>query len=469
MSMDDNDPRKRLLPRFKEEADRNLLILQRRLVDLESEPDNKGFLNEIFRAAHTIKGGARMMNFLLISSVAHEMEEIFVAMRDDKLKLQPEINDSLFEAAEVVTEMVNSVARGGPEQVDGLDVEELKNRLKTVTTTEAKTEEVAAPIAPTEVEFPTQSGNIVAKSTPLITDSPVRAPAPPIPNPPPGNAPISRASLNDNVIQVDVGKLDELMNITGELVLGKMEAENTLNQMRILQELVRQRQRVGTPIRNLLASSGRDWSELTSSQEVRETLVSMSELDLRVDSLVKNILRTYEEHTSELVNRVDELENNVKSVRMLPLDTLYERYSFLFVRSIARKEQKELSEVRYFGGDIEVDKKVLESLNAPLVHLINNCVAHGIEKPDKRQAIGKPVGGTITLSAQQDGGYVSLKVSDDGGGVDVEKVREKALEKKLIDPAKARTMSDEDIRYLIFEPGFSTVEFLTDLGSGWIW
>jgi two-component system, chemotaxis family, sensor kinase CheA len=461
MSMDDNDPRKKFLPRFKEEADRNLLILQRRLVDLESEPENKNYLNEIFRAAHTIKGGARMMNFTLISSVAHEMEEIFVAMRDDKLKLQPEINDSLFEAAEVVTEMVNSVARGGPEQVDGLDVDELKTRLKAVTSTEAAPPTPPVPVADTPVQPGVEP---VAVPTPPVVENNARIIATGVPGATAQQpaAPTPRPGLNDNVIQVDVGKLDELMNITGELVLGKMEAENTLNQMRILQELVRQRQRLSTPIRNLLASSGRDWSELTTWQEIRETLAGLSELDLKVDNLVKNTLRTYEEHTSELVNRVDELENNVKSVRMLPLDTLYERYSILSVRAMARREQKEIAEVRYFGGDIELDKKVLEGLNAPLFHLINNSIYHGIEKPDDRQAVGKSRGGTITLSAQQDGGYVSLKVSDDGGGVNVEIVREKALKTGLIDAAKARTMSDEDISYLIFEPGLSTAKLVTD-------
>lgn len=451
--------RKKLLNRFKEEADSNLLMLQRRLVDLESDPENKDFLKEVFRAAHTIKGNARMMNFQDISQVAHHMESIFGEMRDNGMRLKPEINDLLFEAADVITQMIEGAVKG--EKVN-LDTQSLNQQLIDVI---KKPEPVASPqvaVQLADAAVPPQPATQAVTPTPTAVVAPAHEPAQPAAQAQPAATP--RATLNDNVIQVDVDKLDELMNITGELVLGKKEAEDILDKLRDVQDLIRQRQRLSGPVRNLIASVGRDPSEFTTWQEMRETLTKINEIDQQVDTKVKNILRIQEEHTSELVNRVDELENSVKSVRMLPVDTLFDRFSPPQVRQLARRDGKgkEVAEVRHIGGDIELDKKVLEGINAPMLHIINNAIAHGIQEPEKRLAVGKPRGGYITINASQDGGYVSIKVTDDGKGIDPNIVREKALEKKLINENAARNMSDEDIIYLVFEPGFSTTDFVTD-------
>lgn len=457
--------RKKLLNRFKEEADSNLLMLQRRLVDLESDPENKDFLKEVFRAAHTIKGNARMMNFQDISQVAHHMESIFGEMRDNGMRLKPEINDLLFEAADVITQMIEGAVKG--EKVN-LDTQSLNQQLMDVI---KKPEPVASPqvaVQLADAAVPPQPATQAVTPPPTTPTAPtaVAAPAPEPAQPAAQAQPAAtpRATLNDNVIQVDVDKLDELMNITGELVLGKKEAEDILDKLRDVQDLIRQRQRLSGPVRNLIASVGRDPSEFTTWQEMRETLTKINEIDQQVDNKVKNILRIQEEHTSELVNRVDELENSVKSVRMLPVDTLYDRYSPPQVRNMARRngKGKEIAEVRYIGGDIELDKKVLEGISAPMIHIINNSLDHGIELPDERLNARKPRGGIISMSASQDGGYVSIKVTDDGQGINPDKIRNRALEKKIINENAARNMSDEDIIYLIFEPGFSTADIVTD-------
>ncbi len=448
------ETRKKLLNKFKEEADIHLLSLQRRLVDLELDPQNNEYLREVFRAAHTIKGSARLMNFLEISSIAHEMENIFAEMREGRLQLQPETNDLLFEAVDTINTMIEAAIRG--EKTVSLDVLGLNKRLAAILKVESEIP-AAQPSSekPLEVKTPEQR---LAEEKPLaekileIAD--------------PTHQPVLRTvgALSDNVIRVDVGKLDELMNITGELVLGKMQAETTLNELRSLQELLRSRQRIHNPVRNLLANTNRDPTEISNWNEVHQSLVELSRIDQQVEMLVKNMLRDYEEHTSQLVNRVDELENNVKSVRMLPIETIYQDFP-LFVRSIAKSLGREIAEFKQVGGEIELDKKVLEGIKDPLIQILKNALDHGIKTPQERLAFGKPRAGRLMMSASQDGGYVSIQVTDDGMGIDPIKLREEGIKKRFLTEVSAIAMSDEDIINLIYEPGFSTAPIITDLSG----
>jgi chemotaxis protein histidine kinase CheA len=436
------DTRKKLLNKFKEEADIHLLSLQRRLVDIESDPQNKEYLGEIFRAAHTIKGSARLMNFIEISAIAHEMENIFAAMRDGTMQLQPDTNDLLFEAVDTINTMTEAALRGEKPE---LDIPGLKQRL--------------AAILPGN-----QSGYPAAPENPK-TGLEITKTATEIPGPVQAHAALrSVGALSDNVIRVDVSKLDELMNITGELVLGKLEAETTLVNLRSLQELLRQRYRVSLPVRSLGNISPLDISRISNFQNIQETFKQLNQLDQQIENLIRNTLRDYEEHTSQLVNRVDELENNVKTARMLPIETIYQDFP-LSIRSMAKSNGREIPDFKLYGGEIELDKKVLEGIKDPLIHIVRNALDHGIEPAQARLEAGKPRAGRLVMSASQDGGYVIIKVSDDGAGIDPDQIRRVAVEKKFINETRAFALSDEDIFNLLYEPGFSTSPIITDLSG----
>ena len=443
------DTRKKLLNKFKEEADIHLLNLQRRLVDLEKDPQNKKYLGEIFRAAHTIKGSARLMNFIEISSIAHEMENIFEAMRDGTMQLQPDTNDLLFEAIDTINTMTEAALRG---EKPVLDVPGLKLRLAAILADyqtglagSPTTSETAIELSPDRA---IPEGSLAETTGPVHIQSALR----------------SVGALSDNVIRVEVSKLDELMNITGELVLGKLEAEATLANLRALQELLRQRYRVGIPVRNLGHSSPQDMGKFNNFQSIRDTIQQLTQLDHQIENLIRNTLRNYEEHTSQLVNRVDELENNVKTVRMLPIETIYQDFP-LSIRSMAKSNGRETPDFKLHGGEIELDKKVLEGIKDPLIHIIRNSLDHGIEPAPVRLAAGKPKTGRLVMSASQDGGYVIIKVSDDGAGIDPNHIRRVAIEKKFITESKAYVLTDEDILNLLYEPGFSTSPIITDLSG----
>ena len=446
--------RTRLLGKFKEQTDMHLLNIQRLLVDLESQPDNKNYLNEVFRSAHTIKGDARTMGMTKIASVAHEAESILNEMRDGKIRLQPEITDLLFEATEAISVLLEGEVKGNPVE---LDLVQLNQRLAAVLNplppANALSDMVVA--QPTQAVVPASiNGNGNGTKSLEVAE-----------NTPPGQTTLRQANaLNAPSIQVNVAKLDELMNIAGELVLGKMEAEATLDSLRALQELLRQRQRVNSPVRNVIASQSRDLTEVTTWQEMRDALIEVNTIDQQIELMVKNTLRDYEEHTSQLVNRVDELESNVKSVRMLPIETVYQDLPPA-VRQLARQNERDMPDYRQIGGEIELDKKVLEGIRDPLIHILNNALYHGIEKPAEREKIGKPRMGRLTVITTQDGGYVSIKVTDDGRGIDPEEIRQTAIQKGFLTEAKTRLLADEDIINLIYEPGFSTAKIITD-GAG---
>lgn len=453
------DTRKKLLNKFKEEADIHLLSLQRRLVDLESNPQNKEYLGEIFRAAHTIKGSARLMNFMEISAIAHEMENIFAAMRDGTMLLKPETNDLLFEAVDTINTMTDAALKG---ETPALDVPGLKQRLAAILPEAQETgsngngnghhngnSNTAAP-TPFNQLVPvknTNDRNLAETPGPVQVPSNLR----------------TVGALSDNVIRVEVGKLDELMNITGELVLGKLEAETTLANLRTLQELLRQRYRVSIPVRNL-GTMNQDYTKANNTQVIRDTIQQLNALDTQIENLIRNTLRDYEEHTSQLVNRVDELESNVKTVRMLPIETIYQDFP-LSIRSMVKSNGRELPDFRMYGGEIELDKKVLEGIRDPLIHIIRNALDHGIEPGNVRLEAGKPRSGRLVMSTSQDGGYVNIKVSDDGAGIDPDHIRRVAVEKKFISEARAIALSDEDIVNLLYEPGFSTSPIITDLSG----
>lgn len=215
-------------------------------------------------------------------------------------------------------------------------------------------------------------------------------------------------------VRVDVRKLDNLMNIVGELVLAKS---------------------------NLLAAA--------------ETL--------KAEHLSTELSTQLFREGRNLERRLDELQTGILDVRMVPLVQVFDKLARM-LRKVAREAGKEV-DLRVFGGDVELDKLIMEELSDPLMHLIRNSVDHGIEPPDDRGRAGKPRRGTLTLGAVQKGNHVEVEVSDDGAGIDRRRVLEVAIERGLIEPAAAALLSERDVLGLIFRAGFSTARSVSELSG----
>lgn len=437
---------KELVQMFAIEAADHLKTLNQTLLALEKQPDSserQDFLNAAFRAAHSLKGSARAVELSDIERVAHEAETVLSAARAGTLNFSPETVDVLLHATDVIQNLVD----GGdlsPEQL-----QEAVQRLKTVG--EKKVDPPAStPPAPLKAALPP------AEVTKPLTEPVKATPKKPVVKP----SSLS-TGVSEETIRVSVEKLDDLMAQAGELIVSKISADERHSELRDLRALMGRWEKVWTETSDLQRrldhlsreDDRAEWSEvlqfLTMSQRYfTESVERIRALDKAMNA--DNMRLT-------LVSGA--IQEEIRRVRMLPFETHVSMMQRV-VRDVARQSNKNAQLVIH-GADVELDKKVLELLKDPLVHLLRNSVDHGIELPEERVAKGKPEAGIITVAVSQRGGNVHITVADDGKGIDPNGIRRSAVKKGLMTQAESENLSDEEAQLLIFNAGFSTKEEVT--------
>lgn len=427
---------KDLLEDFLTEAGELLSDLDNKLVELEGRPDDKNLLNDIFRSFHTIKGGAGFLNVQALVQLCQRTENLFDKLRNNELAIDPVVMDAILAATGVVRDMFDSLEHGQmPEAADAgllqtLDAINAGQRPAAAAPAAAPVAtEPAAAMAPAgEPDWPVLHAALLDDDTataglaltplavPTAATASERAPA--TPPPPPAERAPNRAqpaaAAKETTIRVDINRLDMVLNLAGEIGLTK----NRLNCLR---------------------------SEILNGHRDVDTLKALDEAVSQLDLLV------------------GDLQNAVMKTRMQPIGRLFQKFPRL-VRDLARQLGKDV-ELEIIGEATEIDKTMIEDLNDPLVHLIRNALDHGVDTPAERQAAGKPVKGTIRLSAQQQGDHILIEIADDGRGMNPEAIREKALQKGLIDVQTANNLDERQSRNLIFLPGFSTKDTVSDISG----
>ena len=271
-------------------------------------------------------------------------------------------------------------------------------------TAAAKQPETAAMAGP-EAAKPAEPSAIVPEKPGMPATLPVSEGVPASPD-----EPLTAKSMS-RTVRVDIGKLDELMNIVGELVLAHSSISSIANRMRA---------------------------------------EGFSRMAIDLGKAAKGLER-----------RLTDLQKGVMDIRMIPVGQLYEKMSRI-VRKISREQGKKI-ELKMYGAETELDKLIVEDIADPLMHIIRNAIDHGIESPERRLAAGKDERGTVRLSSFQKGNHVVIEVEDDGGGIDIEKIKQKALSKGLVQDVSS--LSDREALDLIFMPGFSTADKITDVSG----
>jgi two-component system chemotaxis sensor kinase CheA len=409
-----------IVQEFLVESHENLDQLDRDLVDLEQDPTSHPLLSSIFRTIHTIKGTSGFLAFSQLESITHVGENLLSRLRDGALVLTPDMTSALLAMVDAVRAVLRQIeetgAEGDDDHTDLLAVltalqdgtlvtrdrapEPVEDRLLgevLVTQGAASEDEVLLALSAQDVGDDRRLGEILVS----VGDTTPEAVAAALDSQHEG-----RRSAADSTIRVDVGLLDTLMNLVGELVL-------TRNQIV---------QRAAT----------------------------------RQDP---DLLRT--SHRLNVI--AGELQEGVMRTRMQPIDTVWSKLPRV-VRDLAVQLGKQVH-VRMEGRDTELDRTILESVKDPLTHLVRNCVDHGIETPDVRAAAGKPVEGTLTLRAFHEGGQVNIEICDDGAGIDPARLRERAITRGLLTAEKAARLSDREALNLVFTPGFSTAETVTNVSG----
>lgn len=448
-----------LLQDFLVEAGDLLSGVDNKLVDLEQNPKDHALLNEIFRGFHTIKGGAGFLNAAELVTLCHLTENLFDRLRNGEIGLTGELMDVIMAATAGVREMFGTLQRGTlPEPAAAGVLARLKAALAGEPLVSAATpaEPVAAPVA-TAVAMAAPAAGVQTevgtgpdwnKLFGAVTGAAAPAVAMAATGLPPGGPRVShdvsgetpeqiihaavgrRASdrpgaqvpagrrdaekTRDNSIRVDTSRLDQVLNLSGEIGLTK----NRLNALR---------------------------SDILNGRSDTETLHALDQAVSQLDLLVSD------------------LQNAVMKTRMQPVGRLFQKYPRI-ARDLARSLGKNV-ELVLVGEETEIDKTMIEDLSDPIIHLIRNAVDHGVESTQERLAAGKPEKSQVRLEARQEGDHIVILVSDDGRGMSAEKLRAKALEKGIISDEEANAMDERQSFNLVLLPGFSTKDVASDVSG----
>ncbi|MBF0558868.1 MAG: hybrid sensor histidine kinase/response regulator [Nitrospirae bacterium] len=442
----------KFIGRFADEAREHIGKLNEGLVALEKNPDDAETINAIFRSAHTIKGSSRMLKLAQISEVAHKLEDALGALREKTIVYSTELADVLFKATDVIADMIEKTAAGQEITADNsLLCEELakvaEGAVSPVTSGQkGEAEENAGLNTHETVTMPAEGPSPAEAKAPVPSES-----APPdIRQQEVERAGVKSAHSNKTLatVRISADKLDELIKLMGELVS---------NQNRLKQALrdIKATGRAAKKNLELVLKRKKENNGIFPDAVVNSAQSLFAELNQLLSGM-----RDYN-NIQELLT--DELQTNALRMRMVPLSTVFDSLPRM-VRDIARSIGKE-TEIVTEGGDIELDKKMIEKIGDPLVHMIRNAIDHGIEAPEERIKSGKPARGTIRVSASYDAGSVLIVIADDGSGIPLERIKEKALRKKMYSEDELAAMSESAVIDMIFQPGFSTSAIITDVSG----
>jgi two-component system chemotaxis sensor kinase CheA len=485
------DPQ-RFLAMFLEEAGEHLETLERGLLDLESAPGERGLLDNIFRAAHSIKGGSGTFGFDDVMRFTHVLESLLDELRNGQQTANSGLVELLLEATDCLRELVDVAPSGGaaPPQMERL--------LGALESARVAGGAAAAPAAAQPVAAPAAD---LRRLTLAVRPRPE----------------LFRSGMDPLLLLRDLCALGQVQGV--RLELEDLPALDALDPTRChlawtveldtsaadaeLREVfsfvedecqlaIAPRAAAGAaddpaadpaaaaaagsapqpgaaPTLERRAKPRNDGATIRVPTEkvdalidlVGELVISQSMIEGAIAALPPESAARLRTALATMVHNTREIQERVMSIRMVPISTVFSRFPRL-VRDLAGQLGKEV-ELELEGQETELDKTVVEGLGDPLMHLVRNALDHGLERPEQRLAAGKPAQGRVRLAARDSGGSVIIELSDDGGGIDVRRIRQKAVAKGLI--AADADLTDEQLQLLIFEPGFSTVEQVSDLSG----
>lgn len=410
-----------LISEFITETTDSLAVLDNQLVQLEQNPQDAAILGNIFRIVHTIKGTCGFLGLPRLEAVAHAGENVLGKIRDKVLVATPEAVTLILQALDSIKSLIDYLSEHGSEQAGDDSVLIAKLNLFA----DGGSAMVEAPAAEETVDlFPHFRGDdepemaaaiakLMAEKTlsshsPLVekgeSPPPVQAQKQPaLPNPPPQGGRENEATQS---LRVNLDVLENLMQMVSELVL-------TRNQL----------------------------MQIMRSKEDKEFLTPLQQLS----------------------HITTELQEGVMKTRMQPIGNAWSKFPRL-IRDLSLELGKKI-DLRMHGEETELDRQLLEVIKDPLTHMVRNSCDHGLETPAERKAAGKPETGTVTLSAYHEGGHIVIDITDDGRGINIARVKQKAISSGVATEAQLETMSEKQIAQFVFAPGFSTAEKVTSVSG----
>jgi len=473
------DDLQELLEDFLVEAFEMIEEMDQDLVELENNPDDLELLNKIFRVAHTIKGSGSFLNFDKLTHLTHHMEAVLDKARKGELKITPEIMDVILESVDAMKAILEYIRDNGDDSSPDVEIDSIVKKLDAIVNGNSVSQEKSES---KEEEPKTVGGINLDEISPENIDE------------------IDLSSLSPEELDQVLEKLVDDMNTSPEEE-GIEEVEETQEESSKTEEKSETKketeEKSSAPVakeeNSVVKKTSTEVDKAKQKKDLQKKLIS-AEQTIRVDVkrldqlmnligelvLAKNRLikiyndveERYEgekflEELNQVVSSISivttDLQIAVMKTRMLPIGKVFNKFPRL-VRDLARELGKKVKLI-IEGEDTELDKSIIEEIGDPLVHMIRNSVDHGIEPPEERKRLGKPEEGTVWLRAYNEGNMIVIEIKDDGRGMDPEKLKQKAIEKGIITPQEAANMSDKEAFMLIFKPGFSTAEKITNVSG----
>lgn len=455
------------LEAYLDESGELLEKLDAKLVELE---ESGGGVDELFRIFHTLKGSSASMGFEDVATLSHRLEDVLGRVREGELKVSPELVDFLLEGSDGLRAMIDAETGGGAQDNRGAALIEkarkylgeqgagvkaaMKLDLGLTVAEEGKLKKLKEPLWKLSLKISAESAFKGARALLLLRELGKIAT---IHKQQPQTVVFHNDDYDGSMLLLFSSKLSEkeLEAKLKEQVLLEVESY-TLEPYHFEEKQVHNN--------NHRRGNGSIRVEAAKIDELLnlagELVIGQAQLDRKVEQLNDDELKQLAANSDRLIL---DLQAAVMKVRMVPLDSVFGRFPRL-IRDLSRELGKEVN-FRLEGTETEVDRTVAEGLVDPLMHLLRNAIDHGIEKPQLRKAQGKEEKGEIVLAAAQEGESVLITVQDDGKGIDPQSVRESALEKNLVTPERLAEMTDHEVLNLVFFPGLSTVKDVTDVSG----
>jgi chemosensory pili system protein ChpA (sensor histidine kinase/response regulator) len=468
-----------ILEFFQPEAEEHLQVVSDCLISLEGN-NNPEEINRLFRAIHTVKGSAAQVGLKRLAAIAHRVEDLIGRLRDGEIDPSPTVVDLCLESVDVLKKTLHRQWADESEMRAGVD--SLLNRI--------------AEFAPLDPEEAVAEAQINSEAE-LASSAVIAAPAQPRK---PGKQPVT-ATTSAKSVRIALERLDRMMNTVGELVINRTRMVGRVSELeKLVDTLSFSKERLQgkvnefqekyefnrisssrataswnatAPKRLASAAAGEasffdDFSELEMDRYDDFNILSRSMAEISAD--VNEVLTQLEGYIGRVEGDIDEftklahhLQDEFTAARMVPIGTLYSRLSRA-VRDAAQSSGKHV-ELDFVGNETELDNNIIQQISDPLVHLVRNSVAHGIERSDARLSAGKSEAGKVSLRAYHRGNHIYIEVEDDGNGIEYERVKQSAVERGLVSSDTAERLTERELREMLFHPGFSTAPAKTELAG----
>ncbi|CAA9890865.1 Hybrid sensor histidine kinase/response regulator [Candidatus Methylobacter favarea] len=452
---------KRLVPIFRIEADEHLKIMTSALIELEkSPPENRQaeIIETIYREAHSLKGAARTVNFREIESICQTLESVFSGLKSRRLTITGSLFELLYQVIDGIAGLLAPVPDGNKRETAGTPGAALVRRLEDALRgrdSMAAAEELMSPDDSTSSEqlphAPAQTRDADVMHTPY-----------------------QAFSFSADTVRVSTVKLDAMIRQAEEFLSPRLASAQRAKELgevtAALASWKKQRSGLRPALRQIeryVNETGANNGAAKELQELPKLLEYMEAEKLFLKNLDEQLLRISKliSHDQRILeNMTDSLLHDVKAIHLQPFFSLVEIFP-RFTRELARDQGKQV-ELIIQGGELKIDRRILEEMKDPLIHILRNCIDHGIEPPALRRNKSKPAKGTITLAiAQTDNGKVEILIADDGAGIEAAKLRAAACKLGFVSADEAEQLGDAEAMALVFQSGISTSPIITDVSG----